>query len=194
MSAQTLRLAFALRGRRGAVTAEVLPNTDPEELGHSLVADEYDEDAFRGFPAVTAWVSYDGRGPRAWMGWLQVIEARDDDGGVATRVDAVPVLGESSPLYTFGYCPTFSDFPANPHHPDGDWVADTFLVAVPDVVRSQVLFPVVGLRWGYRLQGGRPVELFAPSPLPVEGWRRHRSLLETDYPSWTFLESEPELT
>ncbi len=74
------------------------------------------------------------------------------------------------------------------------WAANAFLVAVPDVVRSRVLFPVAGFRWGYRLQGGSPVEILAPSSLPIDEWRRHRSLLETDYPSWTFLDSEPEPT
>ena len=74
------------------------------------------------------------------------------------------------------------------------WAANAFLVAVPDVVRSLVLFPVAGFRCGYRPQGGSPVEILAPSSLPIDEWRRHRSLLETDYPSWTFLDSEPEPT
>jgi hypothetical protein len=183
----TADLPFRLRDRDGAVHVEVRPNDDPEELGHPLVAIGYDVSAFRGFPVVEATISYDGYGPRAWMGWLQVIERHDDDGGVVADVDVADLFGGASPLYTFGYLPTFSDFPANPDHPDGDWVAHAFLVAVPDVVRTRRLAPVVGFRWGYRLVSHRPVELFEPTRLAPDSWRGHRALLESDFTDWTFL-------
>jgi hypothetical protein len=182
----TLDLTFRVRDRDGAVHVEVTPNDDPEDIGHPLVAIGYDRDVFRGFPVVTAEVSYDGRGVRAWMGWVQVIERHDDDGAVVAEVDGPP-WSERLPFYTFGYLPTFSDFPANPDHPDGDWVADAFLVVIPDVVRSRVLAPVVGFRWGYRLVGGRAVALFAPTEARAEKWEHHRALLGASYPDWSFL-------
>lgn len=86
---------------------EVWPNDDPEDLGHRLVAVGYDALAFRGFPCVKATIEYDGAGPRAWMGWLQVIQRHDDDGTLNENVDTVPLFGDESPLYTFGYLPTF---------------------------------------------------------------------------------------
>ena len=183
----TLDLAFRLRERGGSVHVEVWPNDDPEDLGHGLVAVGYDVAAFRGFPIIEAHISYDGHGPRGWMGWLQVIERHDDDGHVVADVDVADLLGDACPLYTFGFRPTFSDFPANPDHPDGDWVAHTFLVAVPDVVRTRVLMPVVAFRWGYRLVGGRAVDLFEPSELPLGTWDHHRALLDREYPAWRFL-------
>ena len=77
--------------------------------------------------------------------------------------------------------------PANPDHPDGRWNAYTFLVAVPDVVRSEVLHPITGFRWGYRLLGGEPVEIFEPTPLPVGKWDALRDFLTGCFPSWSFL-------
>lgn len=133
---QTLDISFRLRERDGTVHSEVVPNTDPKDLGHPLVAVGYDEDLFRGFPCITGTIAYAGSGPRAWMGWVQVIERRDVEGTVTIEVDLAPVFAAGSPLYAFGYLPTFSDFPANPDHPNGDWVAATFLLAIPNVVRS----------------------------------------------------------
>jgi hypothetical protein len=183
----TLDLPFRLRDRDGSVHVEVRPNDDPDDLGHPLVAVGYDVSTFRGFPVVEATIAYDGHGARAWMGWLQVIERHDDDGAIVAGVDVADLFAGGSPLYTFGHLPTFSDFPANPGHPDGDWVAHAFLVAVPDVVRSRRLAPVTGFRWGYRLVSRRPVELFAPTPLPPGSWQSHRALLESEFNDWTFL-------
>jgi hypothetical protein len=182
-----MTVPFILRDRSGSVEIHVEANRDPDDLGHPLVAVGYDREAFVGFPVVEAHIRYEGRGPRAWMGWLQVIERVDDDGTVVIEVDAAPLLGDQSPLYTFGYAPTFSDFPANPSHPDGRWHAYAFLVAVPDVVRSRVLKPVVGFQWGYRLLRGRPVEIFEPNPLALGKWNAVRELLATRYPTWSFL-------
>ena len=186
-SRQTLDLPFRLRERSGAVHVGIWPNDDPVDLGHPLVAVGYDETLFRGFPVVEATISYDGHGPRAWMGWLQVIERRDDDGTVTPDVDVPGFLGDASPIFSYGFLPTFSDFPANPDHPDGDWVAHAFLVAVPDVVRTRALAPVIAFSWGYRLVSGRPVALFPPTALSLDAWERHRGLLESAYPSWVFL-------
>ena len=182
----TVDLPFRLRDRDGVIHVEISANEDPDDLGHPLVAVGYDEERFRGFPVMTAQIQYAGRGVRAWMGWVQVIERHDDDGNVAAGVDGLPLFG-ASPLYTFGYLPTLSDSPANPDHPDGNWVADSFLVAIPDVVRTRRFFPIVGFQWGYRLVGGRAVELFTPEPIGKERWERHRALLEESCPEWTFL-------
>ncbi len=184
-----LDIPFRLRDRVGTVHVEVTANDDPEELGHGLVAIGYDPPRFHGFPVLTAALVYAGRGARAWMGWVQVIERHDDSGDVVASVDGPPIF-EGSPLYTFGYLPTLSDFPANPDHPDGDWIAEAFLVAVPDVVHTRLLFPVVGFRWGYRLFRSRPVELFAPEHIGLDQWEHHRQVLESSCPAWTFMGAE----
>ncbi len=182
----TADIPFRLRDRDGTIHVEIGANDDPVEVGHPLVAIGYDVQKFRGFPVITASITYDGIGVRAWMGWLQVIERHDDDGTVVPGVDVPPFL-DVMPLFTYGYLPTFSDFPANPDHPDGEWVAHTFLVAAPDVVRTRRLGPVAAFRWGYRLVGGGVVARFAPSELDVGVWETHRALLESEYPDWAFL-------
>ena len=101
-------------------------------------------------------------------------------------IDRAPVFADGSPLYAFGYLPTFSDFPANPDHPDGDWVAETFLVAIPDVVRSAVVVPVAAFSWGYRLRDHRVVEVFEPKQLERSAWDDRRALLHSSHPGWTF--------
>jgi len=182
----TRSMFLRLRERAGTIHVEVVPNTDPEDFGHPLVAVGFEEDLFRGFPCVTGTIAYAGTGPRAWMGWVQVIERRDVKGTVTIDVDTAPVFATGSPLYAFGYLPTFSDFPANPDHPDGDWVAETFLVAIPDVIRSSVLVPVAAFSWGYRLRNHRPVQLFPPEQLELSAWDARRDLLGSRHADWTF--------
>jgi hypothetical protein len=184
-----LSLPFRLRDRSGVLRVEISANDDPRETGHGLVAPGYDLNLFMGFPVMTASVEYTGAGVRAWMGWVQVIERHDDVGGVIAELDRPPIF-EGSPLYAFGYLPILADAPANPDHPDGDWVADSFLVAIPDVVRSRQLFPVAGFEWGYRLVRGRPQALFQPAAIGFERWERHRPLLAVECPDWTFLPAD----
>jgi hypothetical protein len=66
-------------------------------------------------------------------------------------------------------------------------VAESFLVAVPDIARSRRLDALTGFRWGYRLTAGNP------EPLPVaaigpDRWNAHLPMLADLYPSWTFLD------
>jgi len=181
-----LQLTFRLRDRPGVIAVRVEPNTHPDASGHELIASNYDRAAFAGFPLATATITYDGYGPRAWLGWLQVVERHDVDGMVSRAVDSARVPDDASPFYVFGYCPTFADAPANPDHPDGEWRAHTFLAYIPDVVHSRVLRPVTGFRWGYQLKGGRPRTLHAPLPIGALEWSASRALLETEFPGWRF--------
>jgi hypothetical protein len=190
----SLVLPFRLRERKGRVLVRVEASDDPDDLGLPLVAVGYERDAFVGFPILEARVNYEGRGPRAWMGWLQVITRLDADGTRTEEADADPLVGDGWPLYTFGYAPTLSDCPANPGHPDGDWTADAYLVAIPDVMRTRVLAPITGFRWGYRLEAGSPPSVFEPRGLSDETWEEHRRhLLAPAYPAWTFLPSGTQI-
>jgi hypothetical protein len=128
---------------------------------------------------------------RSVDGWAQIVHRHDTDRGGTAEVDTIPVFGAGSPMYVFGHRPTFSDAPANPDHSNGDWLADAFLAAIPDVGRSPVLFPVAGFRWGYRLNRGYPSRCSVRDPLPDSTWVHHRILLSTAFPDWTFLDSEP---
>ena len=110
-------------------------------------------------------------------------------GELVVEVDLPPVLAAAgSPLAGFGYLPTFFDAPANPDHPDGEWVAETFLVALADIARTRCLAAITGFRWGYRLTAGSPVPL-PVAPIAAQRWEAHRPMLANAYPNWTFLAS-----
>ena len=130
-------LPFACLGDAGTVEVHCGVTSDPAALGFDLAASGFDNARFTGFPAIRAEVSLDGEGYRAVVGWLQVISrSLAASGKLVVEVDLPPVLATTdSPLACFGYLPTFFDAPANPDHPDGEWVAETFLVALPDIAR-----------------------------------------------------------
>ncbi|MFF0345967.1 hypothetical protein [Kribbella sp. NPDC004875] len=173
-----MRIPFTARGHHGVISVRVEPNTDPTASGHGLVVPEVD--GFHGFPICTASLTFDGRGITAIFGWIQVVTNGPD-----VTVDLLPNLDRTDPFYTYGYLPTFFDAPANPNHPDGTWRADTFLVLVPDVIRSHAIKPVAAFTWGYNLTSGHPT-LLPPHPLPPTNWSNHRPLLEQSHPTWTF--------
>jgi hypothetical protein len=185
-----LVLPFAFQGGIGEIQIQYSVTADPFAVGLDLVAIGFDEERFRGFPVVRASVSFSHEGYRAIFGWLQII-TRDTvpSGELEVTVDVPPVLAETgSPLADYGYLPTMFDAPANPDHPDGKWLAETFLVAVPDVGRSRELVALNGFRWGYQLTAGRPTSL-PVEPLSSERWDHHCTMLAASYESWSFLAS-----
>jgi hypothetical protein len=183
-----LVLPFTCRGDAGTVDVHYGVTSDPAALGFDLAAVGFDNARFAGFPAVRAEVSLGGEGYRAVVGWLQVISRSvAASGELVVEVDLPPVLATAdSPLAGFGYLPTFFDAPANPDHPDGEWVAETFLVALPDIARTRRVAAVTGFRWGYRLAAAIPAPL-PVAPVGPQRWEAHRPMLASAYPSWTFL-------
>jgi predicted RNA-binding protein with TRAM domain len=179
-----LSVPFECRGHRGLISIRVLANNDPWASGHQLVVPDLDAESFRGFPICTATLRYHGQGINAIMGWVQLItNIEAATRSTAVEVDASPI--QPGPLYAYGHLPTFFDAPANPDHPDGVWRADTFLVIVPDVMRTRVLVPIAAFRWGYRLVGGHP------DPLDPErrdsDWSEFKAVLSAAHPDWSFL-------
>ncbi|HZX04973.1 hypothetical protein [Kribbella sp.] len=172
-----MRIPFTTRGHDGEISVRVEPN-DPAVSGHYLVAPGLDP---AGFPVCTASLTFGGVGIDAILGWIQVVSSAGE-----VSVDLMPNLDGTDPFYTYGYLPTFFDAPANPDHSDGVWRADTFLVAVPDVIRSRRVVPVAGFTWGYELVGGRPVVL-GVEELAVGEWAGHRELLGSRHPAWGFV-------
>ncbi|MFI5693531.1 hypothetical protein ACIA58_16915 [Kribbella sp. NPDC051586] len=173
-------IPFEVRGQRGLISVRVVPNDDPWASGHQLVVPDLNAEAFRGFPVCTASLRYHGRGINSIMGWIQVVVR-----GADVTVDRAPNLDGTDPFYAYGYLPTFFDAPANPDHPDGTWRADTFLVVVPDVIRSRTVVPIAGFTWGYELRAGRPT-LLDVAGRSVADWGGHREVLETGHPAWSF--------
>jgi hypothetical protein len=81
-------------------------------------------------------------------GWVQVITRTSNNGGtVDVEIDLPPFAGNpDSPMCHFGYLPTLFDAPANPDHPNGRWLAESFLVSVD--VRRLRIDPVAALACG----------------------------------------------
>jgi hypothetical protein len=180
------------RGSRVPTSACLAGNgRQARQMQVERIRDPRAQHRFRGFPVVRASITYSGEGLRGAMGWIQVVRhiAADRVGEVA--VDRFPLGPEDSPLYTYGYLPTFFDAPANPDHPDGVWQADTWLIAIPDVIRSRRVAPITGFRWGYNLESGRP-SLLPLTGLALTDWRDLLPALRDEHRRWAFLESTPD--
>ena len=183
---QVLHIPFELHGHDGVVAVEYGTNSDPVATGHDLFAIGYDRQSFLGFPVMQCRLTYSGTGYRSLCGWIQIVTRSEVTGGEDRTVDVLPCLAPSdSPMCFVGYLPTFFDAPANPHHPDGRWLAETFLTQFdPRLPRVRA---VAAVAWGYDLLGGHPRPL-APERLPLKAWNRRRSFLTQEYPRWTFAE------
>jgi hypothetical protein len=188
-----LDIAFQLRERSGSVSVSMRPNDAPGEAGHDLLDATLDPAVVAGFPIITAVLDYIGYGPRAWCGWLQVLHVERAGKPTEHIVDAINVMGSDSPLYCFGYLPTFADAPASPGHSDMDWRADTFLVAIPGIIGASALQRVCGFRWGYDLRNGKPQRLRSPTVTGTAEWDYCRPTLTAAHPGWTLSpDGEPD--
>jgi hypothetical protein len=185
-----LVLPFATQGGIGEIQVYYSVVADPIAVGLNIVVADFDQQRFRVFPVIRASVGFSHEGYRAIFGWLQIItRSTTATGDVDTAVDVPPVLADTGcPLADYGYLPTMFDAPANPHHPDGEWRADTFLAAIPDIGHSRQLAALNGFRWGYQLTAGKPTSL-PVEPLSSDRWNHYCPMLAASYPSWSFLAS-----
>lgn len=172
-----LDLKFISRGLPGKVHVTMKENGDPRATGHDLIAPNFDPETFAGFPIVDAAVQYPAEGPRAIFFWLQIVSQYLTDGSQLSEVDAI-----HPPYYSYGHRPEFMDAPANPHHPDMDWLATTFLTEDPRVLGSNRLRPLIGFVWGYRLRAGRVLHLIDPRPAEMNDWAQLSRQYELEHP------------
>jgi hypothetical protein len=174
-------IPFRAHGYAGSIDVAYETEGDPQVIGFDLVAVGYDDpERFRGFPVMKASLAYEGTGYRAGFGWVQVINCDD--------VDVPPNQSDvDSPFAAFGHLPTYYDAPANPDHPDGKWLAETFLVTGPRGFRTKQIMALAGFRWGYELTDGRPTSL-RPAAIGADRWNAVRKVLGAQYPGWEFLD------
>jgi hypothetical protein len=142
-----LTLDFRLRGYSGRVAVAYEENRDPHSVGFDALGLPFDLALTVGYPTCRATVEYAGPGYRAYMGWIQLVTNHDPATGTETvSNDVLPIHRDiDSPFVTFGVAPTFFDAPANPDHDSEDWIADTFLVACPDVARTRCVAALAGV-------------------------------------------------
>ncbi len=169
-------------GFEGQILIEQTLNDDPVRTGHDIVAVGYNEESFRGFPIVTASVEYAGSGYRAIFGWIQTVthEYAEPGDGTMTTLDAWSGLG--APVLALGFKPTFFDAPANPDHPDMQWIAHTFLVRVG--LSERTLEALAGFSWGYVLQSHQPAAL-EMSRVSCSDWERVTSASRANLADWS---------
>jgi hypothetical protein len=181
-------ITFTLRGITGRVRIEFEENTDPARWGFDLLGLDFDAQAARGFPVVTAKVEYPAEGYRGHLGWLQVViyaVIRESERSTTEVVDVPPQLRDTTlPYLSFGIEPTLFDAPAITE-PNVSWRARSFLVSTRDLLMTPNLDPVCGFAWGYEIQQGA-IELVAPRACNKEDWSTATRVLRQRLPGWNF--------
>ena len=187
----TLTLPFDLRGYSGKVTVFYGVNEDPEYWGFGFLNLPFPLEFIKGFPVCEARIDYEGQGYTATMGWIQLITVKDRATSETwVAIDQMPNQdGIDVPFTPFGHLPTMFDAPGpNPPRSDETWLAETFLVACPDVARTRTVEVVTGFSWGYELEAMKATSLPAQG-LELAAWNKHLPYLKQTFPSWTFSET-----
>ncbi|HET7444693.1 MAG TPA: hypothetical protein VFJ57_08545 [Solirubrobacterales bacterium] len=182
MTLGRLSIPFERRGATGVVDAEVGVNDDPAAYGCPEFA--------RGFAWCRATVTPPARGYADALGWIQLIDWEQMEGGDGFLIDPFAPLGEvSHPFGFFGFAPTMFDAP----HTDrplqtSDFVAHSFLCGLgPEPLAGRFeADAVLGFSWGFRVREGE-FEIQSPALLGPEDWDRHHDYLTDSHPGWTFL-------
>jgi hypothetical protein len=184
-----LTLPFETRSHSGRVHVAYGAVADSDGIGFSMLGVGLEPQQPIGYPVIKADIDFDGDGYTALFGWVQILHNTAWGPEAADEVDLPPfLLGSEMPTMYFGYLPTMFDAPANPHHPNGDWSAFTFLTAIPDLVISRSVRALTGFHWGYRLASSRPTPM-PVQPIGPDDWQSRRTLLAHTFPTWSFLES-----
>jgi hypothetical protein len=173
------RLDFTHAGRAGTVRVEVGANDDPAALGCG--------EGSRGLAYCRATVETTAGGYDAALGWIQLVDSTDEEGGFA--IDPFEALGESAhPFCFFGFAPTLFDGPSRPTRADLRWRAHAFLAAI---VEERTAAALVGFEWGFEIRAGE-VTIAGPSALPAAAWPAAIPILERSHPEWRFATGEAE--
>jgi len=177
-----LSIPFERVGVAGSVDVEVGVNDDPAALGCGEFA--------RGFPWCRATVTPPAQGYADALGWIQLVDWEQMEGGDGFLIDPFMPLGQiSHPFGFFGWSPTLFDAP----HTDtplqtSDFVAHSFLCGLgPEPLGGHFeADAVLGFSWGFRVRDGE-FEIDGPALLGPEDWDRHHDYLTAAHPGWTFL-------
>ena len=179
-----MRLSFRLLGAQGWIDVAIEPSTDPEALGCPPFAQD--------FPVCSATVTYEGRGYRAALGWVQLVRSTDNASrGEKFEMDPYSPLGRlPHPFCFFGFAPVLFDAPGRESREDMDWIANSFLCfvapsfLVPDAGGPEAR-AVAGFAWGFRIRNGEVV-LRPPESLGSAAWDNHLPILRSEHPTWAF--------
>jgi hypothetical protein len=178
VDARTIEIPYRWADVEGTVRATVATNEDPEALGCDECA--------RGFPHCRATIEPPVRGYGDTLGWVQLVERSDLEGGF--RIDPFAPLGEvSHPFCFFGFAPVFFDAPHTDELENWDFLAHAFLVGLGGELSEyrREACALLGFSWGFAKRDQR-VEWFGPEPLSARDWDGHRARLKEERSAWSF--------
>ena len=174
-----MELPFNWARLEGRVRVEFGSNDDPAAFGC--------EEFARGFPYCRATIEPPARGYADMLGWVQLVDTSFYEHATGFVADGFQLLGEPAhPFGFFGVSPTLFDAPHTPDE-NAHFIAHTFLCGLggPLLEFRREACAVLGFSWGFTKRGEK-IEFIEPSPLPAEGWDRHREYLDGEFAAWTF--------
>jgi hypothetical protein len=201
-------IPFVLNHKPGTLKVYYEINRDIAESGFDLFTDcGFDVTMCLGYPTMRARLdTYEGAGYYTACAWIQIVTRREfispeaaEPATIISSVDTHPTLAEQGvPFFALGFPAEIFDAPCNNLNGLGklDWIADTFLVTMPNRSNGDTIFRVAGFRWGYceyDLDGKRQVEI---SPLVVTdpvAWNQHLPLLRSNCNQWKFSEVHTDI-
>ncbi|TMK58594.1 MAG: hypothetical protein E6G51_02250 [Actinobacteria bacterium] len=179
-----LQLPYRWNDVDGIVKAQIGVNDDPSVFGG--------EEFARGFPFFRATIEPEAVGYREMIGWVQVVERSDEDGGF--KIDLFEPLGDvPHPFCFFGYSPIMFDSP-HATYKDWDFTAHTFLCGLGGKLLEQTeegrreVMAVLGFEWGFSKRGEK-IDSFGLRALAADDWNAHLPYLHERFsePPWNFL-------
>lgn len=197
----TTTIPFELLHKPGVLTVCYEPNQSLAQSGFDLFAsDRFDPTICLGYPTMRAYVSsYAGGGYARACAWIQVVTRREFAAAAGTApqavvasVDTHPTLEELGvPFFGFGFPAEIFDAPCNNLGDLGklEWIADTFLVTLPNRANGERIWPLAGFRWGYweyDVNAQRQVEISPLALIDGSRWEEHLPLLRSRYGRWDF--------
>ena len=194
-------IPFVLNRKPGDLKVHYEVNRSLTESGFDLFAEGgFDVNICLGYPTMRAYVSsYEGTGYYTASAWIQIVTRREfasldaaEPMVVIPSVDTHPTLAELGvPFFALGFSAGIFDAPCN--NLNGlvrlEWIADTFLVTMPNRANNHSISRVAGFRWGYceyDFDGKRQVNLHSIELTGLEQWEQHLLLLRSQFGKWTY--------
>ncbi|MEW9677870.1 hypothetical protein ABRT01_17170 [Lentibacillus sp. L22] len=181
-------LAFFTRNYSGKVNIKYGINKDPKFWGFLSLDLPFDIEIAKNFPVCEASVSYNGKGYNSVFGWIQTVDMDiKDDNYQSSFVDVGALFkGIDMPFFSFGNNPTLFDAPCMINVSNVNWTAQSFLVAVGNIIRTTNVYYVIGFEWGYEVIDDVP-QIKPIKQLKMKDWNTKVDFLNREYSSWNFV-------
>jgi hypothetical protein len=194
-------IPFVLNRKPGALKICFEVNRSAAKSGVDLFAGRgFDVAMCIGYPTMHAYIeSYEGSGYSTACAWIQIVTRREfvtveaaEPVTINSSVDTHPTLAELGvPFFALGFPAEIFDAPCNNLSGLGklDWIADTFLVTMPNRSNGNTISRVAGFHWGYceyDLSSKRKVQVSPVMATDSASWNQHLALLRNQFHQWKF--------